>query len=874
MSDVQITIIDSADTQVVSSVPGIQGPVGQGFPSGGTANQVLFKQSSTSYDAVWGNVTSAMIGNLEIVDADVSASAAIAGTKVSPNFGSQNIISTGTGTAASFIPTSSTVPTNGVYLSAANSVAVSTNSTGRLFIDSSGRVGIGASSSGNALYVVGTVQINTFSSGEEGLLIRREFGNPINLRLRTFDDPTKDYVIQNNNGVLAIIRNTTEQVRIDSAGRLLVGTSTGRTLGGASSVSGVQVEGTGTTGQGGTLSLVANNTGVLGGTLLLAKSRGTSVGSSTVVQSGDRLGEIYFLGADGSTMDSYGALIRCEVDGTPGTNDMPGRLVFSTTPDGAASPTERLRIDSAGRVGLGSSAPQYLLHLGGDTSGSANGQIALGSVANVPSARIDGYRTDGSFKGQLHFYTTTSAGTQARAVTIDEQQRVGIGTTAPRVRLHVQGGDIAFDTNGGTSSATFDLVSDVTGNNGQDAAPGIAFRAPLGPTQPDRITYAAIWSKKENTIIGSQSGALVLGTNVNYGTGITEKVRIDSVGNLGVGVPSPGTASFGNVIRNKAPAGTGAAGYFAEGSNSDSWFGIYSGTGTADSAALVYPVTGSLRIGSTTGVGVGGFSERLRIDSGGNIGQGGIPFNYAANVRNLQVNGTGYSALTLGTTDATTDEKYWRLIARTAGPDKALQIQVVNDSGGGEATAYTVTRSGSSVSSQSWSTGGSERLRITNDAYIRLAAGTGGIQFNGDTAAANALDDYEEGTWTVTFHDAVSAGNQSATTATGTYTKVGRLVQVQFVVSNINTSGLTAGNQLFFALPFAGLASPFEEYNGACSIAGSSLASTPITTHLVSNSARAYFLVNNTASGSFSGFLISSIASGANGLRVSLTYMA
>jgi hypothetical protein len=40
-------------------------------------------------------------------------------------------------------------------------------------------------------------------------------------------------------------------------------------------------------------------------------------------------------------------------------------------------------------------------------------------------------------------------------------------------------------------------------------------------------------------------------------------------------------------------------------------------------------------------------------------------------------------------------------------------------------------------------------MRITSDAYVRLASGTGGIQFNGDTAAANALDDYEEGTWTV-----------------------------------------------------------------------------------------------------------------------------
>ena len=162
---------------------------------------------------------------------------------------------------------------------------------------------------------------------------------------------------------------------------------------------------------------------------------------------------------------------------------------------------------------------------------------------------------------------------------------------------------------------------------------------------------------------------------------------------------------------------------------------------------------------------------------------------------------------------------------------------------------------------------------VACDVVGQVRASTG-ILFGSDTAAANALDDYEEGTWTVEFYDAVSGGNQSATTATGSYTKVGRFVHLQFDVNNINTSGLTAVNQLFFSLPFVGLSSPFQEYKGACAIAGSSLASTPISTHLVSNSARAYFLVNNAASGIFSNFQISSITSGANGFRASLSYMA
>ena len=52
--------------------------------------------------------------------------------------------------------------------------------------------------------------------------------------------------------------------------------------------------------------------------------------------------------ADLRSNSAYGE-IRCQSDGTPGTDDYPGRITFSTT-DGASSVTERLRIDSSGRV--------------------------------------------------------------------------------------------------------------------------------------------------------------------------------------------------------------------------------------------------------------------------------------------------------------------------------------------------------------------------------------------------------------------------------------------------------------------------------------------------------------------------------------------
>jgi hypothetical protein len=83
--------------------------------------------------------------------------------------------------------------------------------------------------------------------------------------------------------------------------------------------------------------------------LAMAKSRNTTVGSHTVVANSDILGNIYFYGSDGTGFIAAANII-VQVDGTPGTNDMPGRIVFSTTPDGASTPVEALRIPSSGGI--------------------------------------------------------------------------------------------------------------------------------------------------------------------------------------------------------------------------------------------------------------------------------------------------------------------------------------------------------------------------------------------------------------------------------------------------------------------------------------------------------------------------------------------
>ena len=142
-------------------------------------------------------------------------------------------------------------------------------------------------------------------------------------------------------------------MRIDSSGRLVVGVSSGVQVAGSQSF--IQHHGNKTTTA--ALAGYANNSG---GPFFLCRwsqDRLQLAPTRTIVSSGDHLGDIRFAGDDGTDINSVAASIRGEVDGTPGSNDMPGRLVFSTTADGASSATERMRITSIGTVGIGVTSP-------------------------------------------------------------------------------------------------------------------------------------------------------------------------------------------------------------------------------------------------------------------------------------------------------------------------------------------------------------------------------------------------------------------------------------------------------------------------------------------------------------------------------------
>jgi len=254
-----------------------------------------------------------------------------------------------------------------------------------LTIDSSGRLGIGTTSPSSSLVVS--------NGGANGI----EFG-PINGDIFTYNRSTSAYTntLITCNEFVVRTNGSNERARIDSSGRLLVGTSTARAnFFNSTDTALVQVEGANNNAQryAGHIYGVA---GIGGPWHVFAKHRSNSIGGTTVVIADDQVGTLSFQGSDGTEFVEA-ARIEAFVDGTPGANDMPGRLVFSTTADGASNPTERMRIGQNGKVQMfanandnvlimrsaeGAGTATYVLAGARSATGISDGTIVFGVFTN------------------------------------------------------------------------------------------------------------------------------------------------------------------------------------------------------------------------------------------------------------------------------------------------------------------------------------------------------------------------------------------------------------------------------------------------------------------------------------------------------------
>ena len=253
-----------------------------------------------------------------------------------------------------------------------------------------------------------------------------------------------------------------ERLRITSAGKLLVGATSSRST--AAGDHKIQVESTSTEG----ISLTRTTADAGGINLSFVKTR-----NGAVVQSGDDCGAINWFADDGTDTNSYTARIQGAVDGTPGSNDTPGRLVFYTTADGAATASERLRINSVGKVGINSTAPDGMLaieHTSSAPNLTMRNHPAAGPYTNEYGLELR--HAYGSVKHGALIHTQEAADAR-RSLDVSDSNgifatfvnhKVGINTTVP------SSGHLMVESNG-----AYSIVSkSINGNGGYHVFTGQA----------------------------------------------------------------------------------------------------------------------------------------------------------------------------------------------------------------------------------------------------------------------------------------------------------------------------------------------------------------------------------------------------------------
>ena len=261
------------------------------------------------------------------------------------------------------------------------------------------------------------------------------------------------------------------------------------------------------------------------------------------------------------------------------------------------------------------------------------------------------------------------------------------------------------------------------------------------------ITTAKIAdSQINNAKIGAS--AAIAGTKINPDFG---SQSIVTTGNVGIGTTSPSgklnlatgastTCEF-RLTSNNTGSGSGDKGRISVYSSRNDGTAFEAGkieidrsSGTEDKAHMIFATNNG-----------SGNAERVRIDSSGNVGIGCTPSNGFLEVKNTSYNGGSTGLLTL--------------------------------EGGSE----------SGVMFKTSSYGNDQHKIATNNnghMFFRVAAGvrasltSNGLCFNSDTAAANALDDYEEGTYQVVLSGDNGNYSLSSSADTFSYIKIGRMVTI------------------------------------------------------------------------------------------------
>jgi hypothetical protein len=483
----------------------------------------------------------------------------------------------------------------------------------------------------------------------------------------------------------------------------------------------------------------------------------------------------------------------------------------------ATNGTKRLQIDSGGNVAIDAVGDTGLKPLS-VYSQARDCELRLITNSGTENNAFVTLRQSG---GNLDLYSTNGAITLNPANTerlrITSAGLVGIGTSSPGATLDII--PVGLNT-------PFRITSSDS---------GVIYKSSSASNKRFQLFFQDNSGTQTARIGADISGANASNLQFVAGSGTTPQVTLNSSGQVGIGVTSPGAALdiLGPTSGDQLRISNNASVHYRIGRGTVGGYLEFYGTQSSNNGYI---------FGGADG-------ERARIDSSGRllIGTSTSRAVTAGNSVNwnprLQVTKTGTDAANIAAYSFSTYAVDLGgglgigpdiVLARSNSDTEGTQTAIANNMllgritfNGSDGTAF---QSGAFIAAasdgQTWASGDcptrlvfsttsdsasspTERMRITSDAYVRLAAGTGGIQFNGDTAAANALDDYEEGTWT----PVINTSNGDATVAwslgpNARYTKIGR--QIHLVLYGAFTvSAAGTGYPIITGVPITAATAPF-----------------------------------------------------------------